>query len=102
MSDFDELQNEEELLNLISLTNEDGTKVNFEFLDLIEYEGHEYTVLLPYEDEDEAEDGTVIILEVIPVDEETEEYVNVEDENILTAVFEIFKEHFKDDFNFVD
>ena len=31
-----------------------------------------------------------------------ESYVSVDDENVLTAVFEIFKEKFKDEFNFTD
>ena len=37
-------------------------------------------------------------------DEESEEesYVSIEDEEILNKVFEIFKEKFKDDFDFVD
>ena len=35
MSDFDETLNEEEL-NIITLTDEDGTDKDFEFLDLID------------------------------------------------------------------
>ena len=37
----------EELDNIIVLNDEDGNEVEFEFLDLIEYEGEEYVVLLP-------------------------------------------------------
>ena len=33
---------------------------------------------------------------------EEESYVSVEDEDVLNKVFEIFKEKFKDDFDFVD
>ena len=33
---------------------------------------------------------------------EEESYVSVEDEDVLNKVFEIFKERFKDDFDFVD
>ena len=33
---------------------------------------------------------------------EEESYIGVEDEEILNKVFEIFKEKFKDDFDFVD
>ena len=33
---------------------------------------------------------------------EEESYVGVEDEEILNKVFEIFKEKFKDEFDFVD
>ena len=99
MSDFDELQNEEEL-NLITLTDEDGSEIDYEFLDLIDYEDRTYVVLLPV---DESEDnGEVIILEVNEIDDETEEYASVEDEATLSAVFDIFRERFQDEFNFVD
>ena len=73
MSDFDETLNEEEL-NIITLTDEDGTDKDFEFLDLIDLDDKEYVVLLPVESEDENADGEVIILEVHPLDEENEEY----------------------------
>ena len=63
MSDFDETLNEEEL-NIITLTDEDGTDKDFEFLDLIDLDDKEYVVLLPVESEDENADGEVIILEV--------------------------------------
>lgn len=99
MSDFDELQNEEEL-NIITLTDEDGSEIDYEFLDLIDYEDRTYVVLLPV---DESEDnGEVIILEVNEIDDETEEYASVEDEATLSAVFDIFRERFQDEFNFVD
>lgn len=101
MSDFDEILTEEDL-NILTLTDEDGTEMQFEFLDLIEYEGQEYAVLLPIIDTDEEDDGMVVILAVNEIDEETEEYVSVEDEAVLNAVFDIFKEKFKDEFNFTD
>ena len=99
------LENEgEELDNILTLNDEEGNEVEFEFLDLIEYEGEEYVILLPVEDEeDEEEPGEVVILKVEDTDNEDEEsYVSVDDEEILNAVFEKFKEKFKDDFNFVD
>ena len=93
---------DEELDNVIILNDEDGNEVQFEFLDLIELDGEEYVVLLPT-DEDEEEDGEVVILKVEDTDSEDEEsYVSVDDQEVLNKVFEIFKEKFKDDFNFVD
>ena len=80
----------------------DGTDKDFEFLDLIDLDDKEYVVLLPVESEDENADGEVIILEVHPLDEENEEYLSIEDATTLNKVFEVFKERFKDDFNFVD
>ena len=95
-------QEGEELDNIIVLNDENGEEIEFEFLDLIEYEGEEYVVLLP-NDEDEEEPGEVVILKLEDTDSEDEEsYVSVEDEEVLHNVFEIFKEKFKDEFNFID
>ena len=41
-----------------------------------------------------------MILEIEPVDEENENYISVEDQATLDAVYEIFKERFKDVFTF--
>ena len=94
-------QDGEELDNIIVLNDENGEEIEFEFLDLIEYEGEEYVVLLPTDEEDEA--GEVVIIKLEDTDSEDEEsYVSVDDEDVLQAVFEIFKEKFKDEFNFID
>ena len=92
----------EELDNIVVLNDEEGNEVKFEFLDLVELDDEEYVVLLPT-DEAEDEPGEVVILQVEDTDSEEEEsYVSVEDEDTLNKVFEIFKEKFKDDFDFVD
>ncbi|MCI8291020.1 MAG: DUF1292 domain-containing protein [Clostridia bacterium] len=94
---------EEELDNIIILNDENGEEVQFEFLDLIEYDQEEYVVLLPVEEADEEEIGEVVILKVEQTESEDEEsYVGVEDEEVLNKVFEIFKEKFKDEFNYVE
>ncbi|MCI8397434.1 MAG: DUF1292 domain-containing protein [Clostridia bacterium] len=93
---------EEELDNIIVLNDEDGNEVNFEFLDLVELDGEEYVILLPT-DEGEEDAGEVVILQVEDTDSEEEEsYISVENEEILNKVFEIFKEKFKDEFDFID
>ena len=95
----------EELDNIIVLNDEDGNEVKFEFLDLVELDDEEYVVLLPVAEEGEEEDGELVILKLEDNDDEDSEeesYVSVEDEDVLNKVFEIFKEKFKDDFDFVD
>ena len=87
---------EEEEVEILSLTDENGKETQFEYLDCIEYNGTEYLVLLPAED-DSAE---IVILEIQPVDEENENYISVEDQDVLDAVYGIFKERFKDVFTF--
>ena len=95
----------EELDNIIVLNDEQGNEVKFEFLDLVELDEEEYVVLLPVTEEGEEEEGEVVILKVEDTDDEESEeesYVSVEDEEILNKVFAIFKEKYKDEFNFVD
>ena len=86
----------EEEVSTLTLTDENGVDTTFEYLDCIEYEGKEYLILMPMEDESEE----IVILEVEPVDEELENYLAVEDESTLNAVFAIFKEKFQDVFTF--
>ena len=93
----EELLNEEEV-SILTLTDENGQDVNFEYLDCIEYEGKEYLVLLPMEEEA----AEIVILEVEPVDEENENYLAVTDEAKLNAVYAIFKEKFQDVLEFED
>ena len=95
---------EEELDNIIILNDEEGNEVKFEFLDLVELDEEEYVVLLPVSEEGEEDEGEVVILKLEDTDEDSEEesYVGVEDDEILNKVFAIFKEKYKDEFNFVD
>ena len=96
---------EKEQLEVVILNDEEGNEVKFEFLDLVELDDEEYVVLLPVTEEGEEEEGEVVILKVEDSDDEDsdeESYVSIEDEEVLSKVFEIFKEKFKDDFDFVD
>lgn len=94
---------EEELDNIIILNDETGAEVKFEFLDLVELDEEEYVVLLPTDEaENEDEAGEVVILKVEASETEEESYVSVDDEEVLNKVFEMFKEKFKDEFNFID
>ena len=82
----------EEETSILTLTDENGNDVDFEYMDCIEYGGKEYLVLMT------AEEGSdeIVILEIEPVDEENENYLSVDDEAVLNAVFGIFKEKYQD------
>lgn len=89
--------------NIMTLQAEDGRNVDFEFLDLIEYDGESYVVLLPAEEEEGEESGKVVILRIdVSDDSEEESYVRVDSDHILNAVFRIFKEKFRDKYHFTD
>ena len=91
----EEQQEENEIL---TLTDENGNDVDFEYLDCMEYQGKEYLVLMPA-DEPETQ---IVILEVEPVDDELENYLAVEDEAVLDAVYDMFKEKYMDVLTFED
>ena len=93
----EELLQEEET-SILTLTDENGVDTEFEYLDCIEYEGKEYLVLIPA-----AEDANeIVILEIQPIDEENENYIAVESEDVLDAVYEIFKTRYQDILTFED
>lgn len=100
MNDWkNEVPMEEDMNNIIVLQDEDGNDAIFEFIDMIEYEGKEYAVLMPVEDFD----GEIVILQVEEGKSEDEvQYLSVEDDDTLNKVFELFKEKFQDQFNFSD
>lgn len=81
---------------IVVLQDNEGNEVEFELLDVVEYDGDEYIVLI--ENDEEAQD--VMILKIESVDDETEDYVGIDDEELLTNVFEKFKEKYKDEFDF--
>lgn len=54
-------------------------------------------MLLPVDNED---GGEVVILKVEAIDDDKDSYTSVEDEDILMAVFQIFKDKYKDEFDF--
>ncbi len=91
------LLEEEEETSVLTLTDENGEDMDFFYLDCIEYEGVEYLALNPCDEE-----NTIVFLQVEPVDEETENYLSVLDEDVLNAVYGIFKERFKDTLEFED
>ena len=98
MDNNEKIELYEEETSILTLTDENGADVEFEYLDSVDYEGKEYLVLMPAE----AVATEIVILEVEPVDEENENYLSVVDEGILNAVYGIFKERYKDILTFED
>lgn len=82
--------------SIITLTDDDGNDVDFLLLDVVEYEGNDYIVLLPMEEADEDEQDDVLILKV-ERNGDSESYVGIEDENEMNAVFELFTAELEED-----
>jgi uncharacterized protein YrzB (UPF0473 family) len=101
MLNNEDFANEEYEVEIITLEDDQGNEQDFEFLDVVEYEGDEYIILLPTEDEDE-DQNEVMILRIDSIDDENENYVGIDDEDVLQKVFDIFKKRYETEFDFED
>ena len=99
MANKEELTNEEYQAEIITLEDDLGNEQDFEFLDVVEYNNDEYIILLPVEGEEE-EKNEVMILRIESIDDETENYVGIDDEDTLQKVFDIFKKRYEDQYDF--
>ena len=89
---------DEELDNIVVLTDDNGKDTEFEWLDTVEMNDNQYIILLPTDDENAEE---VIILKM-EAEEDEENFIAVEDEDELNQVYDIFKERNKENFDFID
>ncbi|MDR1003285.1 MAG: DUF1292 domain-containing protein [Oscillospiraceae bacterium] len=94
-----EVLEDEEFDGMITLQDEEGNDVEFEFVTIIEHEGGEYAILLPTDGTDEI---VILQVEVDDDDEEFDSFIAVEDEAILQAVFDKFKADFGGEFDFAE
>ncbi len=94
---FDGLTDEEEALpaedgeegDIIELIDEEENVVRFKLLDVTEYKGNKYTLLLAAEpNEDVAEDEVVIFR----LNEEEEVLEPIEDDGLLQEVFDFYQQ----------
>ena len=82
----EELDLEEEVIELV---DDDGKVIKFKLLDVTEYKGQKYTLLLAAEPNDEIADDEVAIFRL---NEEEEVLEPIEDEKLLEEVFEFYQE----------
>ena len=84
---LDENINEDEE-KLIELIDDDGKIIKFKLLDVTEYKGEKYTLLLAAEPNDEIADDEVVIFRLNDVEEVLEP---IEDEALLEEIFEFYQ-----------
>ena len=81
----------EEDRDLVVFEDEDGDQFTMEVLDYVCYEGREYALMTEYVQEiPDSDEMDVMIMEVIPVEEDQEEFVPV-DEEIAKRVLAVFR-----------
>jgi uncharacterized protein YrzB (UPF0473 family) len=94
MSEKDlELQDEEQD-ELIELIDEEGKVINFKLLDVTEYKGQKYTLLLAAEPNEEIAEDEVVIFRLNEKDETLDP---IEDENLLQEIFDNYQAESQDE-----
>lgn len=84
-----DLENEElEEDELVELIDEDGNVINFRLLDVTEYKGVKYALLLAAEPNDEIAEDEVVIFRL---SEDGTALEPVEDDDLLEEVFEFYQ-----------
>ena len=86
--------------DLVEFEDDAGNKLTMEVLDYLAYEGKEYALLTEYVEDDsegdEDEPIEVFIMEVVPVGEDQEEFVPVDDA-LAEKLIKIFESNDFDD-----
>ena len=86
----EELENEElEESELIELIDEEGKVINFKLLDVTEYKGVKYTLLLAAEPNEEIAEDEVVIFRLNEKDETLEP---VESEDLVQEIFDFYQQ----------
>ncbi|MDE5942924.1 MAG: DUF1292 domain-containing protein [Clostridia bacterium] len=81
---------EEELdEELIELIDDEGKIINFKLLDVTEYKGVKYTLLLAAEPNDEIAEDEVVIFRL---NEQEESLEPIEDEALLQEIFDFYQQ----------
>ena len=79
---------------LIELVDDDGNVINFKLLDVTEYKGEKYTLLLAAEPNDEIAEDEVVISRF---NEKEETLEPIEDETLLQEVFDFYQSETEDE-----
>ena len=79
----------EEKEDIIETVDEEGNPISFKLFDVIEYEGKEYAMLLPLDEEDE--DDPELVLMRLVTDGEDYAFETIDDEDEFEAVSEFIE-----------
>ena len=85
------MSEEEELLEeeIVELIDDDGNVIKFKLLDVTEYKGEKYTLLLAAEPNEEIAEDEVVIFRL---NEKEETLEPIEDDDLLQEVFDFYQQ----------
>ena len=93
-----EMNEENDLPEIYTLTDEEGNELNFALLGTLEHEGEIYKALIPVDDEGNEESDEYVILKCGTDDDGEEILETIEDDEEFDRIADIFEDEFSDIF----
>ena len=90
----------EESERIVTFTDDEGKEYKIEILDIIEHGDEIYACGVDAATPDDIDECEVLIMRVVHINDEEEALEPIEDEALLQEIFEIFKIHIDEEFEF--
>ena len=100
MEENKNINNEEEMTEIFTLTDEDGNEIEFEVVGEHERNGQRYFAMIPVEDEDPNSDVCEYVILKLAVEDGEEVLVTVDDDDELDDVADYFDDLFSQEIDY--
>ena len=94
------INNEEEMTDIFTLTDEDGNEIDFEVIGEYEKDGQRYFAMIPVEDESENDDVCEYVILKLSKDGDEEVLVTVDDDDELDDIADYFDDLFSQELDY--
>ena len=94
------INNEEEMTDIFTLTDEDGNEIDFEVIGEYEKDGQRYFAMIPVEDENVDSDICEYVILKLSKDGEEEVLVTVDDDDELDDIADYFDDLFSQELDY--
>ena len=96
----EERMNENEEIEIFTLTDEDGNEIDFEVIGECERDGQRYFAMIPVDDDDAADDVCEYVILKLSKDGDEEVLVSVDDDDELDDIADYFDDLFSQEIDY--
>ncbi len=82
----------DDMSDIFTLVDSEENEIDYELLDVVPFEGSEYAILLPMDDDSDEKAVTILKLLSGADDDVEDTLAGIEDERVLQEVFALFRE----------
>lgn len=94
------INNEEEMVDIFTLTDEDGNEIDFEIIGEHEKDGQRYFAMIPVEDEGANDDVCEYVILKLSKEGDEEVLVTVDDDDELDDIADYFDDLFSQEIDY--